>query len=91
VFGFAFDDLSSGDFQYSAASLGGEAVAGIGGAFPEAPSSWVTYFSVADTDAAVAKIAELGGHVILPPSDSPYGRSALVSDDQGTVFAVIAN
>ncbi|MFD9739520.1 VOC family protein [Umezawaea sp. NPDC059074] len=91
VFGFAYDDLSSGDFQYSAASLGGEAVAGIGGAFPEAPSSWVTYFSVEDTDEAVARIAELGGHVILPPSDSPYGRSALVSDDQGTVFAVIAN
>ncbi|MCS7481184.1 VOC family protein [Umezawaea endophytica] len=91
VFGFAYDDLSSGDFQYSAASLGDQAVAGIGGAFAEAPSSWVTYFSVADTDAAVARISELGGHVILPPSDSPYGRSALVSDDQGTVFAVIAN
>jgi predicted enzyme related to lactoylglutathione lyase len=89
IFGYSYDDLSSGDFHYAAVSLAGDTVAGIGAAFGEAPPAWITYFSVTDTDAAVARVSELGGFVIFPPSDSPYGRSAIVSDDQGAVFAVI--
>jgi predicted enzyme related to lactoylglutathione lyase len=45
---------------------------------------------VADTDAAVAKVAELGGTVLAPPWDSPYGRMAVVRDDQGSVFSVMS-
>src|SRR3954470_12668098 len=31
------------------------------------PSYWMPYFQVADTDAAVAKVNELGGSVMVPP------------------------
>jgi predicted enzyme related to lactoylglutathione lyase len=31
-----------------------------------------------------------GGRVIRPAEDSPYGRMAVVADDQGAVFSLIA-
>ena len=53
------------------------------------PSYWMPYFQVADADAAVAKVKELGGSVMVPPQDIPNtGRFAIVSDPQGAMFAV---
>lgn len=54
------------------------------------PAYWGTYFAVADTDAAVEKAFELGGSLIAPAWDSPYGRMAVVSDDQGATFALMS-
>ena len=42
-----------------------------------------------DTDAAAAKVTELGGRVVQPPSDTPYGRIGVVADSDGAVFSVI--
>ena len=69
---------------------------GIGGcmAMPEAmpkeaPSFWLTYFSVADADAAAAKARDLGGNVAGQPTDIPnVGRFAVVTDPQGATFGV---
>ena len=44
----------------------------------------------ADTDASVAKATQLGGHIIRPASDSPYGRMATVSDSEGAMFSLIS-
>ena len=52
------------------------------------PSHWVPFFSVRDVDAAVAKVESLGGQVMTAAQDSPYGRMATVTDDQGCVFQV---
>jgi predicted enzyme related to lactoylglutathione lyase len=53
------------------------------------PSYWMPYFQVADTDASVAKVKELGGKVMVPPTDIPKtGRFAIVNDPQGAMFAV---
>jgi predicted enzyme related to lactoylglutathione lyase len=35
-------------------------------------------------------VTALGGSVVMPAWDSPYGRMAIVSDDQGGVFAVMS-
>jgi predicted enzyme related to lactoylglutathione lyase len=56
----------------------------------EMPPSWGVYFAVADTDDAVAKVQKLGGAVFMGPIDIEPGRFAVVSDDQGAVFNVIA-
>lgn len=56
----------------------------------EAPSHWRVYFAVPDTDAAVEKVLALGGAVVEPAQDSPYGRVAAVADDLGGTFMVIA-
>jgi len=59
--------------------------------WPESlPAHWMVYFRVADTDAAVARLTELGGHVSVPPFDSAAGRISVVSDPEGSTFSVIS-
>lgn len=94
VFGYTFGDMGAEGMRYATLDLDGKTVGGIGeiGADQPAdvPATWRTYFGVADTDAAVAKATELGGRVLTPAWDSPYGRMAVVSDDQGAVFALMS-
>lgn len=50
---------------------------------------WVAYFGVDDVDTAAKKAQELGGKVLLPPTDVPkFGRAAVLRDPQGAVFGV---
>ena len=94
VFGYAFGDIGAEGMHYATLDVDGRPVGGIGEIGPDepadVPASWRTYFGVADTDAAVAKVGALGGSVVAPAWDSPYGRMAIVSDDQGAVFAVMS-
>jgi len=32
---------------------------------------------------------ELGGRIVQPPGDTPYGRIGVVADNEGAVFSVI--
>lgn len=69
-------------------AVGGRSV--ITDAFPaELPSYFLTYFTVADCDAAAELAVQLGGRVSAPPFDIPYGRMAVLHDDQGALFAVL--
>jgi predicted enzyme related to lactoylglutathione lyase len=96
VFGWDTHVQSDTDeFRYSTAGEGEDATAGVMDAasfLPEGvPSAWSVYFVVADTDAAVAKAVELGGSVVQPAEDSPYGRLATVADSTGTAFRLVAD
>lgn len=54
-----------------------------------APSHWLSYFAVANVDAAAAKAASLGAKTYVPPTDIPgIGRFAVLADPQGATFAV---
>jgi predicted enzyme related to lactoylglutathione lyase len=54
-----------------------------------APPHWMAYIAHPDTDAATAKVQELGGKVIAEPWDLPeVGRMAVVADPHGAVFAI---
>jgi uncharacterized protein len=55
----------------------------------EVPSNWAVYFGVDDCDAAVEKVKQLGGRVMMPCMDTPAGRFAAVTDPQGAFFNVI--
>ncbi len=94
VFGYEYGDMSSDGFSYATLLLGGHEVGGIGGYPPEVPAempaAWTTYFGAADTDDAVARLTKSGGSVLRPATDSPYGRTATVADDQGAVFSLIS-
>jgi uncharacterized protein len=94
VFGYEYGDMSTGDFRYATLDLDGRPAGGIGelgASVPaEHPAHWSAYFGVQDTDATVAKVTELGGRVIQPAWDSPYGRMAVLADDQGAVFSVMS-
>jgi predicted enzyme related to lactoylglutathione lyase len=94
VFGYEFGDMSTPDFAYATLNLDGRPAGGIG-AYPAGvpagtPGSWTVYFGVADTDAAVAKVTAAGGTVVHQPTDTPYGRMAMVTDDQGAGFSLMS-
>ncbi len=56
----------------------------------EMPPAWGVYLAVADCDATVQQAQELGGKVMMPPTDVPEtGRMAVLQDPQGAVFSVI--
>nr|WSZ96591.1 pentapeptide repeat-containing protein [Streptomyces sp. NBC_00857] len=70
-------------------AIGGRSV--ITDAFPpEMPSHFLSYFLVADCDATVATAVRLGGRVTAPPFGNDYGRTAVLVDNQGASFAVLA-
>lgn len=54
----------------------------------DAPSHWMTYFTVPSCDGAAAKAGELGGAVLAGPMEPGAGRIAVLQDPQGAVFAV---
>jgi uncharacterized protein len=85
--------MSTPDFRYATLKLGGKEVGGIGGLGsgipPEVPAHWSVYFAVGDADAAVATVTVAGGTVTREPWDSPYGRMAVVGDDQGATFSLM--
>ncbi len=81
-------------FRYTTLVAGDEQLAGImdGGGYlaTDAATSWTVVFSVEDTDATVDAIVALGGGVLRPADDSPYGRLATVTDPTGARFALIS-
>lgn len=91
VFGYTYEPIEGMD--YTMLQIGGQTKGGIMGMTGEGwdgvPPHWATYFQVADTDVAVAKVRELGGEVKTEPFDSAYGRVALVEDCCGAMFFVI--
>ena len=54
------------------------------------PAHWMVYFTVDNTDEMVARVAELGGVVAVPPFDTSNGRISVINDPQGGTFSVIA-
>jgi predicted enzyme related to lactoylglutathione lyase len=53
------------------------------------PPHWLPYIGVDDVDRSAAKIKELGGKVMMAPTDIPnVGRFAAVADPQGAAFAI---
>jgi predicted enzyme related to lactoylglutathione lyase len=46
---------------------------------------WDIAFRVADVDAAIGVVQQLGGRVVMPPMDVPVGRFAIIGDHDGAV------
>lgn len=94
LFGYAWEPVDTGEGgpEYATFALGDRAVGGalqMTGAFGDMPSHWMPYFAVADTDAAAATAERLGGAIGVPPTDSPFGRFAVLTDPQGAVMTVM--
>lgn len=96
---FGYDARQIGDgagFDYKVWTLPGDPEAQVGGRMrrgedlpADVPSAFQIYFVVADCDGAADTVRRLGGQVVMEPQDSPFGRMAIVADDQGAHFAVI--
>lgn len=95
VFGYTFEDMSSPQMTYATLNVEGNVVGGIGDlgsiAPPQTPAHWMTYFAVEDADATAEAIVNGGGSIMMPATDTAFGRIVVVSDPQGGVFSVIRN
>jgi len=93
VFGWDAETMTGGGMDYTEFKLGGESIAGMTEISPEMPAEvpphWLVYLGTDDVDATAAKAAELGGSVIVPGTDFPGGRFALLNDPQGATFGVM--
>jgi predicted enzyme related to lactoylglutathione lyase len=85
----------SPEFRYTVLRDGDAWLAGImdgvaAGIPADVPSRWLVYFGVDDTDATLARAVELGGSVLEPAEDTPYGRLATLADPTGTILKLVA-
>src|SRR5580658_3573012 len=80
VLGVTTSVMDMGAGEYTLFEVDGQMVGGTTAPqMPGAPNHWHVYFAVGDADATVAKVAELGGAVVVEPFDTPVGRLAVVS------------
>jgi len=92
---FKWDTQTTGDspeFRYTTLNRGDEQLAGIMDAsiFPaDAPSGWSVYFGTDDADKTLARVIDLGGKIVIPAEDTPYGRLAQASDPTGSLFKLV--
>jgi len=94
VFGWHNHEQPMGDGvpPYNELHVGDDAVAGAWEMSPEipadVPSYWQVYFKVDDVDDTFNRAVDLGASAMVPPSDYPGGRFAILVDPQGASFAV---
>ncbi len=82
------------EFRYTTHGSGDTQTAGIMDASAFLPDGvaahWAVYFAVEDTDAALAKVVDLGGSIVAAAEDTPYGRIAQAADATGSQFRLVA-
>jgi predicted enzyme related to lactoylglutathione lyase len=92
-FGWNTEDMTMGDMNYTVVKVGEESLGGIMSTPPQAegtPPNWGVYVTVDDVDATARKAEELGGKVLVPPTDIPnVGRFSMLQDPQGAVISAI--
>ena len=89
LFGWRFETVSEGP-HFEAVYNGDRLNAGLMDLPPDAqvPSHWLVYFTVENLDDDAARIAELGGVVVVAPTRVPAGRFLVARDPQGAHFAL---
>ncbi|MFV0464414.1 MAG: VOC family protein [Nostocoides sp.] len=93
VLGWNIVDSGMPGMTYHLASApDGGGVAGLMGpqGRPDAPPSWLLYFTSDDVDTMAASVTAAGGSVLAPPADIPgTGRFAVVTDPQGAAYGLL--
>ena len=97
VVGISVQTLGDEPDAYRMLVSNGQPVGGLAGPRPGQegwPSGgpeghWISYIGTEDVDGAARKAQELGGEVLLPPTDVPgFGRAAVLRDPDGAAFGV---
>ncbi len=95
LFGWEFDDHPLPPEMggtYTMFTLGGKEVGAcyqLGAQMAGVPTHWMPYVAVESADAAAAKIAELGGTVLMPAMDvMNHGRMVAFKDPTGAALSV---
>ncbi len=93
LFGWRPQEMDMGpEGKYTMLFQGEIPVGGAATAQPGMPSAWLSYVEPTSTDEAVEKVVELGGKVLVPPTDVPgMVRFAIAMDPQGAAFGVVTD
>jgi len=93
LFGWGTEAMPMGDMNYTIVKVGEEGLGGIMDRPPQAagsPPNWGVYVTVNDVDATARKAEELGGKILVPPTDIPnVGRFCVLQDPQGATISAI--
>lgn len=90
LFGWDVHEMPMGEGEvYTIFRKRGLDVAAMHGHTGGAPPNWLSYIAVQNVDEFIGKATERGATVVAPPMDVfDAGRMAILTDDQGAVFAV---
>lgn len=55
------------------------------------PGGWRTYFGADDVEKAAERVVSLGGSVVTPMMETPFGRMVSVADPTGAQFSIGGN
>src|SRR5262245_42758447 len=96
VAGLKTESLEGSPFPYTVWTQDGVPVGGLVPPRPDKkgwPSGetphWVSSFAVEDVDRAAKSAQELGGQVLVPPTDiHKFGKAAVLKDPEGAVFGI---
>jgi uncharacterized protein len=90
LFGWNIEPFEGGPMRYLMIKNGDANNGGMRESQPQEPPHWLSYFAVEDTEASMAKVAELGGATIAGPFEMAMGKIGIVRDPQGAAFALYA-
>jgi predicted enzyme related to lactoylglutathione lyase len=86
--------VPEGPGSHTILKVDGRPVGGIMKMPPQVPAGtpphWGTYVTVDDVDAVATKLHQLGGRILVPPSNSPDARFCVFQDPQGAILSVIS-
>ena len=93
LFGWETEDMSMPGATYTVVKAGGKEVGGIMAIPKEAAGMspmWHAYVTVDDVDSTAQRAEQLGGTILMPPTDIPdVGRFSVIQDPQGAMINVI--
>ncbi len=89
LFGWKGNAMEGSEPPYLVIDNAGHSNGGIRPLMPAEPQPyWLAYFGVADLEAALARVEQLGGTRLAGPIDIGPGTFGFVQDPQGAVFAL---
>ncbi len=91
LFGWTREDMDMGGTTYHMFKAGARPVGGMIGLPADAesmPVMWMSYITVENLEASVAKARELGATIHKDITSISMGRFAIVADPQGAVFGL---
>ncbi len=93
LFGWNTEEMPMPGMTYTVVKAGGKEVGGIMAIPKEAggmPPMWHAYVTVDDVDATARTAEQLGGKILMPPTDIPdVGRFSVLQDPQGAMINII--
>jgi uncharacterized protein len=89
MFGWEFREVAPGYWSISMGDLLIGGMRTMDDDAPAIPPNWMPYFVVEDAEKADVRVQELGGRILVPPTEVPAGRFLVAADPQSAWCGLI--